>query len=79
MVSAFIIVKLTLTGGTDVHSIHDALHAVSGVKTVHFVAGPADAILYVEVPDQAALLRTAGEIRAVNGVKNTDTRIVLPL
>jgi DNA-binding Lrp family transcriptional regulator len=77
MTAAFVFVQL----GVDAHDpqkIHSELHAVSGVKTVHMVAGPVDLILYVEVPDQAALTKTLMGIRAVHGVASTDTRIVFP-
>lgn len=80
MVAAFVLVQVNVSGGsTDVRAIHDALHAVSGVKTVHFVAGPTDAIVFLEATDQMELMRTVGEIRSTSGVASTDTRIVLPL
>ena len=80
MMAAFVLLQISVSGtSTDVRALHDALHAISGVKTVHFVAGPTDAIVFVEVADQAALMRTAGEIRATSGVASTDTRIVLPV
>lgn len=80
MMSAFVLVQVDVSGGSaDVGAIHDALHAISGVKTVHFVAGPTDAIVFLEAADQMELMRTVGEIRATNGVASTDTRITLPL
>ena len=57
-------------------ALHDALHAVAGVKTVHFIAGPTDIVVFVDAADQPALGETLGKIRALNGVAGTDTRIV---
>jgi DNA-binding Lrp family transcriptional regulator len=78
MVSAFIFAQVS-GSGADVAAIHNALHAIGGVKTVHFVAGPIDIILYVETADPKSLMETVGKIRAVKGVSSTDTRIVLPV
>lgn len=77
MISAFILTQAGLAG--DVKELHSALHAVPGVKSVHFLAGPTDGIIFAEVADQAALLQTIGKIRAVKGVSGTDTRIVWPM
>ena len=80
MTAAFVFVQIGGTGGaTNVRAIHDALHAINGVKTVHLVAGPIDAIVFIEVADQMELMKTVGEIRATSGVATTDTRIVLPM
>ena len=80
MTSAFVFIQVSIPGGmADANAIHKALHAVEGVKTVHFLAGPTDAIAFVEVADQAAMMQTVGKLRAVKGVASTDTRIVLPL
>jgi hypothetical protein len=78
MMAAFVFLTVS-GGGTDIRALHNALHAISGVKTVHFVAGPTDAIVFLEAADQAALMKTVGEIRSASGVANTDTRIVLPI
>jgi len=78
MMAAFILVQLA-GSGTDVRGLHESLHAIAGVKTVHFVAGPTDVILFVEAADQMALMQTVGKIRSLNGVASTDTRIVLPV
>jgi hypothetical protein len=80
MMAAFVFVQLGGTGErADARAIHDAIHAVSGVKTVHFVAGPTDMIAFVEVADMSALMEAVGKIRGLNGVASTDTRIILPL
>jgi hypothetical protein len=60
-------------------ALHDALHAVAGVKTVHFVAGPTDVVVFVDAADQSALLQAIGNLRAVKGVASTDTRIVISM
>jgi DNA-binding Lrp family transcriptional regulator len=80
MMAAFVFVQLGVTGGwTDARALHDAMHAVGGVKTVHFVAGPTDIIAFVETADTSALMEAVGKIRGLDGVASTDTRIVLPM
>ena len=80
MVAAFVLTQMALSGGwTDAHALHSALHAVAGVKTVHFLTGPTDILIFVEVADQSALMDSLGKIRAVKGVTSTDTRMVLPM
>ena len=78
MKSAFV---LTQIGGlkdvSEVRALHDALHAIGGVKTVHFVAGPTDVIVYAEAEDDAGLGAVIGQMRATKGVERTDTRIVI--
>jgi uncharacterized protein with GYD domain len=78
MMAAFVFVQLSGVsdfGGAE--AIHSGLHAVLGVKTVHFVAGPTDIIVFVEAADQKALVESVGKMRAVKGVGTTDTRIVV--
>ena len=60
-------------------ALHDALHAVGSVKTVHFLTGPTDVIAFVEAAGQAALGESLGKIRGIKGVASTDTRIVWPM
>ena len=80
MMAAFVMTQMGISGGwTDARALHDALHAIAGVKTVHFLAGPTDIIAFVEAADQTALMETVGKIRGTKGVANTDTRIVLPV
>ena len=77
MTAAFILMQMGGTGGMiDPREVHSALHAIAGVKTVHFLTGPTDIIAFVEAADQAALAQMLGKIRAVKGVASTDTRIV---
>jgi hypothetical protein len=80
MVAAFVLIKVAAgTGWTDASAMHTALHAVPGVKGVHFLAGPTDIIAFVEVADQKAMLESLAKIRAVKGVGSTDTRMVWPV
>ncbi len=80
MVSAFVFVEVgEVEGAADMRELHDALHAVAGVKTVHFVAGPTDIIVFVDASDQPSLMEAVAQIRAVKGVAGTDTRIVFPM
>ncbi|MEX0787870.1 MAG: Lrp/AsnC ligand binding domain-containing protein [Anaerolineales bacterium] len=77
--AAFVLVKMTASGGwEEIDTLHKALHTIAGVQTVHFVAGPTDAIVFAEGADQAALAATVGNIRRTHGVGSTDTRIVWP-
>ncbi|MCI0893052.1 MAG: Lrp/AsnC ligand binding domain-containing protein [Chloroflexi bacterium] len=78
--AAFVFIQMADSGGwEEIDALHEALHAVAGVKTVHFLAGPTDVIVFVEGADQAALADTLGLLRGVKGVGSTDTRIVWPL
>jgi DNA-binding Lrp family transcriptional regulator len=80
MQAAFVLIQVAGPGRAgDFPSMHDKLHAVPGVKTVHFVAGPNDVIVFVEAADHAALMDSISQIRTVEGVDSTDTRIVLPI
>ena len=78
MKSAFV---LTQIGGlkdvAEVKALHSALHAIAGVKTVHFVAGPTDVIVFAEANDDDGLAAIIGQMRATKGVASTDTRIVI--
>jgi DNA-binding Lrp family transcriptional regulator len=80
MMAVFVLIQVDLAGGMeDMRAFHDTLHAISGVKTVHFVAGPTDVFVYAEASDLEGLMRTVGEIRSQDGVVTTDTRVVLPM
>jgi hypothetical protein len=80
MVGAIILIQVaSAVGWGNAPSIHTALHAVPGVKTVHFLTGPTDIILYAEAPNQDGLMDVIGKVRAVKGVGSTDTRVVLPI
>ncbi len=80
MMSAFVFIQVGESKSWDeMSALHDALHAVAGVKSVHFLAGPTDIIAFVDAADQAELAKALGAIRAVNGVASTDSRIVWPI
>lgn len=77
--AAFVFVQISVPGWDAMRKLHEALHAVPGVKTVHFLAGPTDVILFVEGADQRALAESIGKVRGVKGVASTDTRMVWPV
>jgi nitrate reductase NapAB chaperone NapD len=80
MVAAFVFVQVSSTASwADASAMHGALHGVPGVKTVHFLAGPTDIILFVEAADQKALMESIAKVRGVKGVASTDTRPVWPV
>lgn len=80
MMSAFVFIQVGETASWDeMQALHDSLHAVAGVKTVHFLAGPTDVIAFVDAADQPSLAKALGAIRAIKGVASTDTRIVWPM
>lgn len=80
MVGAFVFIQVSgLSSQRDVANVHKSLHAVPGVKTVHFLMGPTDVAVYIEAADQAALFESIGKMRAVRGVASTDTRMVMPV
>ena len=80
MVAAFVLIQVaSAVGWSNAPAIHNALHAVPGVKTVHFLTGPTDIIIYVEAASNEVLMDILGKVRAVKGVGGTDTRVVLPV
>ena len=80
MVGAIILIQVaSAVGWGNAPSIHNALHDVPGVKTVHFLTGPTDIIVYAEAANQDGLMDIIGKLRAVKGVGSTDTRVVLPV
>jgi hypothetical protein len=80
MVGAIVLIQVaSAVGWGNAPAIHTALHAVPGVKTVYFLTGPTDIILYAEAATQDGLMDIIGKVRAVKGVGSTDTRVVLPV
>jgi len=80
MVAAFVMIQMgTSAPWADAGALHAALHAVPGVKTVHFLMGSTDVIAFVETADQKTLIETVGKIRGIKGVTGTDTRMVVPV
>jgi hypothetical protein len=41
--------------------------------------GPTDVVLLAEAADMKTLIETVGKVRAVKGVADTDSRMVLPI
>ncbi len=78
MTAAFVFIQL-VGDSIDVRNIHNSLHAISGVKTVHLLSGPTDMIVYLEIPDQKALMDAILKMHGIKGVGHTDTRIVFPI
>jgi DNA-binding Lrp family transcriptional regulator len=79
MIAAFIFVNVAPGFTGEIEAAHKAAHAVPGVKSVHFLLGPIDAIVYVEVKDMQALGETIRALHGIPGVGATDTRLVLPV
>lgn len=80
MVGAFVFIQVSgLSSEKDISNVHKALHAVPGVKTVHFLLGPTDVVVYIESADPGAMMDSIGKMRAVKGVASTDTRMVMPI
>ncbi len=80
MVSAYVLIRIAQgLGAADAAATHTGAHQVPGVKTVHFVLGRIDAIVYLEASDLNALTEAVGKLRAVKGVAHTETLIVLPM
>lgn len=80
MNSAFVFIQVAGLGDRNgARALHKKLHDVGGVKTVHFVAGPTDVIVFIEAENEAALMEAIGSLRAIKGVASTDTRIVLSM
>ena len=77
MNSAYSLLKVG--SGSNAQAIHSALHAIPGVKTVHYLMGPTDVIVFWEAADQSALAQTIGKIAGVPGVASVDTRLVLAI
>ena len=75
MTSAYIFLQIQV--GANGLKIHDDLHAIQGVKSVHYVWGPIDTILFADAADMAGMLSLTGKIRSVAGVASVDTRIVV--
>jgi DNA-binding Lrp family transcriptional regulator len=80
MMSAYVFIKIAATPEwKDMDELHHALHAIQGVGSVHFLAGPTDVLVFIEAMDQKSLMEPLGKIRSLKGVESTDTRIVWPI
>lgn len=66
----------------DVHPGHEEaveneVRQVAGVKFVYQVTGEFDMIAFIEAEPYHAFARVVGEIRKTEGVRDTDTQLVL--
>ena len=78
--SAFLFLQIgTLEDWDEARKLHDAIHGVDGVKSVHFLMGPTDMVVYLEAADQEQLMENIAKIRSMGNVERTDTRIVIPM
>jgi DNA-binding Lrp family transcriptional regulator len=77
MTSAYVFIQVGMGGNAQ--KIHDDLHAIAGVKSVHYVWGPIDCVLFADAPDMAGLVNLTGKIRAMPGIASVDTRVVLSM
>lgn len=75
MTSAYVFIQVQV--GANAPKVHDDLHAIQGVKSVHYVWGPIDGILFADAADMAGMIALTGKIREVAGVASVDTRIVV--
>ena len=71
---AYIITKVTQRKLT---SIGDALRAIPEVLEVHGLTGVADLLIHVVARDADDLYRIAGRILHIDGVKRTNTGLVM--
>jgi DNA-binding Lrp family transcriptional regulator len=74
MFGAYVLINLNIA--VDFQDTLNTLRGVRGVKQAHLIVGPTDCIAYIEVPDQRAAIETIQEIREIEGVERTDTRLV---
>lgn len=80
MVSAFVLIKAQPgLNRSDAAAVHDAAHKIPGVKTVHFLMGRIDGIVYVEANDLESLTDSISKIRSAKGVASTETCVVMPI
>ena len=66
----------------DVHpghedSVEEAVHQVAGVKFVYQVTGEFDMIAFIEAEPYHAFARVVDTIRKTDGVRDTDTQLIL--
>lgn len=80
MVSAYVLIQAAPgLAQADAVAAHDAAHRIPGVKTVHFLMGHIDGIVYMEANDLQALTDSVGQLRTVKGVARTETLLVMPM
>ena len=71
---AFVFVKIDTNIG---YSVGSEITKIKGVEEVHVLTGDIDLIVKVSAKNLDELGKTIYQIREVNGVLGTDTRIVL--
>lgn len=74
MFSAYVLVQVS---AKDPRAVAEKIRKVAGVKQAHVAAGPTDCFAFIEGPELEALTATVMAIRAVEGVKKTDTRLAV--
>ena len=76
MITAYIFVQF---GPGEPAETLSAIRETAGVKQAHALMGPTDIVAVIEVADLEALGDTLMAMRAVDGVKSTDTRLAWPI
>lgn len=61
----------------DPTEVVSSLRDIPGVKEADALFGPTDAVAHIEAPDEAALVEVIGQMYDIEGLSDTDTRIVL--
>jgi DNA-binding Lrp family transcriptional regulator len=74
MFSAYVLVQIS---AADPREVVEKIRRVAGVKQAHTTAGPTDCFAFIEGSELEALTATVMAIRAVEGVKRTDTRLAV--
>ncbi len=64
--------------GVNVAETIKKISSIQGVNDAEYIAGPYDFYLVVEVADQEELSAIVSTLRAIKGVKETMTCLVLP-
>lgn len=75
MTAAYILMQFS---AGDPWNVMKSIHRVAGVKQAHLLAGPTDAIAYVEATDHESLAKIVAKLRGIKGVAATDTRMTMP-
>ncbi|MCS7264867.1 MAG: Lrp/AsnC ligand binding domain-containing protein [Armatimonadetes bacterium] len=75
MAQAYIFIKV---GVGKAKAVAEALRQIPEVKSAHIVWGIPDIIAFAEVPDYKTLTELVlGRVQAIEGVEQTDTRLVV--
>ncbi|HIQ29023.1 MAG TPA: Lrp/AsnC family transcriptional regulator [Candidatus Caldiarchaeum subterraneum] len=68
---------LSIDPNTPSNEVISKLIKVRGIETIYEVTGEYDAVAMIEVPDMHDLNRCIEEIRNIQGIKETNTAIIL--